>query len=385
MSAGHVARDANSVADRLDREFRVVVDHERPADDRDACRASVKDVETAVGERPVIVRPHQEIPTALSAVRAGKTEVGHPPEPHVVDRAENPRRWIDRRDIEHHRSIGEVEKAPVVDRVAVPGQEHRRRVHQLREQREGVVLGPHREKPAAYRRERCARQRAQERLDAVNEVKMVVQQSRRRLRRRTIVELQRPKPSLDLVRRRDRPHSLSRDLCHVCTPSYSCLLPLSSNFGRMSSHRVRDFDLTRRRLAIDGRPTTSCRCPLCAQHRSAWLVRVLGETSRRPNGAWRRSSAVRPGVEAAVPRRYPRVKRTVQEVAPCTSNSSASSSTSTTPSLTSSSKGWAWSGSAGSPGFDADGISRDVCDAGVVGAVEDGSNTDRRAERQEEV
>ena len=47
-------------------------------------------MEAAVGQHPVVARPHQEIATALAAVRTGQAEVRDPPEPHVVDHSEDP-------------------------------------------------------------------------------------------------------------------------------------------------------------------------------------------------------------------------------------------------------------------------------------------------------
>ena len=92
MRSGHVGVDAEAVADRLDRDRRIVVDHERPADQGHACRAGMGDVEAAVGQRPVVAGPDDQVPAALAAIRAGQADVGDPAEPHVVDRAEDARR-----------------------------------------------------------------------------------------------------------------------------------------------------------------------------------------------------------------------------------------------------------------------------------------------------
>ena len=210
LGAGHIRRDPEPVADRLHRDPRVVVDHERPAQHAHACRARVRDVEAAVRQRPVIARSHDQVPAALPPVRARQAEVGDPPEPHIVDRAQDPRRRAERGHVEHHRPGAQVGEAEEVDRVAVPGQEQRRRVHQLREQQDLVVLHPDREEPLADGRQRRAGERVDERLHPVHEVQVVIQQLRRRLGRRPVAELQRPQAALHPVRRRDRPQRLRR-------------------------------------------------------------------------------------------------------------------------------------------------------------------------------
>ena len=119
LGPGHVRGDPESAADRLHRDPRVVVDHERPAQHAHACRARVRDVEAAVGQRAVIARSDDQVPAALAPVRARQAEVGDPPEPHVVDRAQDPRRRAERRHVDHHRPGGQVDEAEEVDRVAV--------------------------------------------------------------------------------------------------------------------------------------------------------------------------------------------------------------------------------------------------------------------------
>ena len=211
LGTRHVGGYANTVADRVDRDLGIVVDHESSADQGHPCGAGVEDVEAAVGQRTVVAGSHEQVPTARPTVRAGEADVGHPPEPHVIDRPEEPRGRPERRHVEHHRAVGQVDEAPEVDRVAVGGQEQRRRVHPLREEQERVVLGSGCSEAATNRGQRCTRQRADERLDAVHEVEVVVEQGRRRFGRCAVVELQRSETTLDLVGRRDRPQRLRRN------------------------------------------------------------------------------------------------------------------------------------------------------------------------------
>ena len=115
-----VRGDADPVADRIDRDRGVVVDHEGPAKHADAGRAGVRHMEPAVGQRAVVARPDEQVAPALRPVRARQAEVRHPPEPHVVDRAEDARRGPERRDVQHLRPGAEIDEAEEVDRVAVP-------------------------------------------------------------------------------------------------------------------------------------------------------------------------------------------------------------------------------------------------------------------------
>ena len=67
------------------------------------------------------------------------------------------------------------------------------------------------EEPLADRLRRRARERGQERVEAVHVVEMVVQRLDRLPRRRTIGELQRAEPTLDLIRRRQRGQDVRSD------------------------------------------------------------------------------------------------------------------------------------------------------------------------------
>ena len=69
---------------------------------------------------------------------------------------------------------------------------------------------PIEQEPPADRRQRRARESVDERLHPVDEVEVVVQQRRRRLGRRPVVELQRAQTALDPVGRRDRSQRLRR-------------------------------------------------------------------------------------------------------------------------------------------------------------------------------
>ena len=91
----------------------------------------MEDVVPAVGQRAVVARADDQVAAAFAPVGAGQADVGDPPEPHVVDRAEEPRRGTERGQVDHHRPVRQVDEPPEVDGVAVGGQEQRRRVHQL--------------------------------------------------------------------------------------------------------------------------------------------------------------------------------------------------------------------------------------------------------------
>ena len=146
--------DPDAGLDRRDRRGGVVVDHERPPDQRRAGRADMGDVKAAVGQRPVIARAHQQVLAALAAIGSGQADVGDPPEPHVVDRPEDRARRRHHRNVDHHRPVREIDERPEVDRVRVRGQEQRRRIHQLGEDQELVVLDADAEEPASNQRPR---------------------------------------------------------------------------------------------------------------------------------------------------------------------------------------------------------------------------------------
>ena len=200
VGAGHVAMHSDAVADRLDRDRRVVVDHEPAADQCHSCGAGMEDVVAAVGQRAVIARADDQVAATFSPIGAGQADVGDPSEPHVIDRAEESRWGAECWQVDHHRPVRQVDEPPEVDGVAVGGEEQRRRVHQLGEQQERVVLDPLRQVATTNCCERGTAQRTEERLHAVHEVEMVVQQRRRRLRRSAVVELQRSEPALDACR-----------------------------------------------------------------------------------------------------------------------------------------------------------------------------------------
>jgi hypothetical protein len=83
------------------------------------------------------------------------------------------------------------------------------RVHQLREEQDGVVFHADIQESLMYCLSRCRRERAQEGIEGVDEVEMVVQLLGRLRLRRTISELERAKPALHRVRRRERREGLS--------------------------------------------------------------------------------------------------------------------------------------------------------------------------------
>ena len=99
----------------------------------------------AIGQRSVVSRTHDQVPATLGPVGAGDAKVGDPAEPHVIDSADDP----GASSYGTSSTIGprSVDEADEVNRVAVRGQEQRRRVHQVGEQQDGVVLGPIDRKP----------------------------------------------------------------------------------------------------------------------------------------------------------------------------------------------------------------------------------------------
>ena len=211
MRTRDIPREPDTVADRLGWHLGVVVDHESAAERGHPGRAGVKDMETAVGQRAVIARSHDQVPAPRPTVRARQAEVGDPVEPHVIDCPQQSRRRSERRYVEHHGPTGQVDETPEVDGVAVRGEKQRRRVHQLREEGERVVLSSGRLEATAQRGQRRAGKRVDERLHPVHEIQMVVQQLRRRLGRCPVAELQRPQTALHPVRRRDRLQGLRRN------------------------------------------------------------------------------------------------------------------------------------------------------------------------------
>ena len=157
-------------------------------------------VVATVRQRPVVSRADDEVLAPLTTVGTGDAEVRDPAEPHVVDRAQDPRGGSERRYVDDHRAVREIDEAQEVDRVAVGGQEHRRRVHEVREQEDVVVLHADRPEALPDRRHGRAREGADEGLDAVHEVEVVVEQGSRRRRRCAVVELEHAKPAVHLVR-----------------------------------------------------------------------------------------------------------------------------------------------------------------------------------------
>ena len=57
VRARHVRGTRKPSRIACDRDLRIVVDHERPADEGHSCRAGVEDVVAAVGQRPVVAGP----------------------------------------------------------------------------------------------------------------------------------------------------------------------------------------------------------------------------------------------------------------------------------------------------------------------------------------
>ena len=204
MGTRGIRVDLEALSHRLGNSRRVVVDHEGAADEGHDARPGVRHVVPAVGQRSVVTRSYHQVAAPFAPVRAGEADVGHPAEPHVVDRAEDARRSADRRDVDDHRSVGEVDERPEVDGVAVRRQEDRRRTHELGEEGERAVLDADREEAAADRGDGRPPQRAQERLHALAEVQVVVQEGGGGVRRGAVVELQGAEPALDPVGRRDR-------------------------------------------------------------------------------------------------------------------------------------------------------------------------------------
>ncbi len=200
--------DPEAVADDLDGGRRIVVDHERPPEEGGAGRADVGHEVSVVGQRSLVPRPDEQVAAALRPVGARQPEVGDPAEPHVVDGAEDPGRRPEGGHVDHHRAVGQVDEADEVEGVAVGGQEQRGRVHQRGEEEDVVVLDPDGVEPCSHRGHGRPRERPVERIDAVHEVEVVVQQVSGRRRRGTVVELQRPEATLDLVRCRDRRQGL---------------------------------------------------------------------------------------------------------------------------------------------------------------------------------
>ena len=174
------------------------------------------DVEAAVGQRPVIPRADQQVLAALAAIRARKADIRHPAEPHVVDRPENRARRRHRRDVEHHRTVREIDEGPEVDRVRVRRQKERRRVHQLGEDENLVVLDADAEKAPANRVERRSREAVQVRLDAPDVIQVVVEELGRLRCRGTVSELERPELGLHRVGRRDRCQGFVGCRTHLC-------------------------------------------------------------------------------------------------------------------------------------------------------------------------
>ena len=165
-------------------------------------------MEAAVGQRPVIPWPHQQVLAALAAIRTGQADIRDPAEPHVVDRPQDRARRRHRRNVEHHRAGREVDERPEVDRVRVRRQEQRRRIHQLGVHQELVVLDPDAEEPAPDRDQRRPPDAVQVRLDGPHEIEVVVEPLGRIRRRCAVIELERPEPAaLHRVRCCDRGRS----------------------------------------------------------------------------------------------------------------------------------------------------------------------------------
>ena len=107
-------------------------------------------------------------------------------EPHVVDHAERQRRRLD-----DHRPLGDVQVDPEIDGVRIGGQEQRLRIHQLREDEGRVVRDAGILEALEDGRHRSALVGVHERLDAVHQVEVVVGLRHGLLARRAVLVFQR--------------------------------------------------------------------------------------------------------------------------------------------------------------------------------------------------
>ena len=289
------------------------------------------DVEAAVGQRLVIAGPHQQVLAALAAIRPGQAEVGHPAEPHVVDRSQDRARRRHHRNVDHHRPVREIDERPEVDRVRVRRQEQRRRIHQLGEDQDLVVLDPDAEEPTPDRDQRRPPDAVQVRLDAAHEIEVVVQPLRRLRRRRPVAELKRPEPALHRVRRRDRGrHTLGRAHSRISPFSREARqVRAGLGHGRCTGHPIASptRDETHRRSRSEGTllddqaaqvalPSSSTRDAKRVRSRaadSAGALRSPFESARHFSGAVD-ALAVRSGAVKARPNPFARVCRLGKEL-----------------------------------------------------------------------
>ena len=116
-------------------------------------------------------------------------------EPEVVEEAESVRRSLD-----DDRTIAEIEREDVVDRVRVRRQEERLRVHQARpDHAAAVVLGANTEQSVVHRLQRHELELAQVGIERPREVEVVVHLRDGVIGGHTVLERQAAESSVQLV------------------------------------------------------------------------------------------------------------------------------------------------------------------------------------------
>lgn len=149
----------------------------------------------ALGQRPFVARPGEQVPPAGSPVGPRRTEVGDPAEPHAVGDGE-----AVLRDVDDGRPGGQVDEGEEADGVGVGCQEQRVRVHELGEQQH-VTVGDSRvgHRPP-HRPQRHRGQPRRIRLDPVHPVQLPVHGLGRLHRRQPVLEEERAGRGLRRVR-----------------------------------------------------------------------------------------------------------------------------------------------------------------------------------------
>ena len=157
--------------------------------------------EIAVGDLAFVARRQDQILAALALVGAGRAEVRHVQEPHVVEHPEHALGQLD-----HGGAVLlEVEEPQGVHRRRVPGQDEPLGVHQRVEDADLVArFGSDRRLTPPQFVDRHRRDGAEQRLVGVDLVQEVVGHFRAALGRHTVEELEGPDGCLHRVRRGDR-------------------------------------------------------------------------------------------------------------------------------------------------------------------------------------
>ena len=216
-----------NLADLLGRRFRAVVLQEHADPQQDVHGPGAGREEPALRQRAVVAGRQDHVLPAQAAIGTGRTDVGHPVVPAIVDQAKKFRRHL-----HDHRPLGEFEDAEGVDRVCVGHQQHCLGIHQLGEEENLVILHSGIEKAPVYCMKVDALHGVHECVEGMGEVQVIIDLVECLLARHAVREFERADSGLDLVGRRDRGQGGERAQRFMVVPPYSVSCGLCSGMTR---------------------------------------------------------------------------------------------------------------------------------------------------------